>query len=268
MINSTALVRWETTPNKDLIVLNGLKKLSIEETCSRKQKSTDCYNPPSGKNITSTEQCHHNGSAPEGHIENVFYWEKNSFKFCAEGAIQNLMNILHCSKHDKDRFWNIVTSPVHLIPQALGESSVPKAVVKFVSNMILFKKACGSFAKNLKFTTTRGLQINFFQNLQQAIDILRMMRFPLVISVKGTHASCHHVVDTWRGMIIVYESKYTFPLTNGSLRQICGVSTSFDGISCGYGIFPPPYIVTPLTTSLLEVWNKMNIASKTVPLRV
>ncbi len=43
-------------------------------------------------------------------------------------------------------------------------------------------------------------------------------------------------------MIIDYESKYTFPLTNDSLRQICGVSTSVDGISCGYGTFPPPYI--------------------------
>jgi hypothetical protein len=54
-----------------------------------------------------------------------------SSKLSAEGAIQNLMNILHCSKHDMDQFWNIVTSPVHLIQQALAESSVPKAVVKF-----------------------------------------------------------------------------------------------------------------------------------------
>ncbi len=79
----------------------------------------------------STEQCHHDGSAPENRIENIFYCEKNSSKLCVEGAIQNLMNILHCSKYDMDQFWNINTSPVHLILQALGESSVPKAVVKF-----------------------------------------------------------------------------------------------------------------------------------------
>ncbi len=68
------------------------------------------------------------------------------------------------------------------------------------------------------------------------------MKFPLVISVKGTHACYHHVVVTWRGMIIDYESKYTFPLTDDSLRQFVGVNTSLDGISCSYGIFPSPYI--------------------------
>jgi hypothetical protein len=105
--------------------------LSIEETCSRKQKSTDLYNPPSGKKISAIEQCDHNGSAPEGCIGNIFYSENNSSKLCAEGAIQNPMSILHDFKHDMDQFWIIVTSSVHLIPQALGESSVPKAVVKF-----------------------------------------------------------------------------------------------------------------------------------------
>ncbi len=65
-------------------------------------------------------------SAFEGHVENIFYLENNSSKLCAEGAIQNLMNILHSSNHDLDQFWHIVTSPLHVIPQVLGESSVPK----------------------------------------------------------------------------------------------------------------------------------------------
>ncbi len=94
----------------DLVVLRDLKRLSLEEACSRKQKSTDFYSPPSGKKNASTEQCHHNGSAPEGCIEHIFYCERNSSKFCAEGAIGNLMDVLHCSKNDMDQFWNIVTS--------------------------------------------------------------------------------------------------------------------------------------------------------------
>ena len=96
--------------------------------------------------------------------------------------------------------------------------------------------------KKIKFGSTSALQINCFQNLQEVIDILRIMKFPLIILVKGTHASYHHVVVTWRGMIIDYESKYTFPLTNDSLRQICGVNTTFHGVSCGYGIFLPNHI--------------------------
>jgi hypothetical protein len=78
--------------------------------------------------------------------------------------------------------------------------------------------------------------------LQEAIDILRKMKFLLVILVKGTHACYHHVVVTWKGMVFDYESKYTFPMTNDSLRQVCGVNTTFDGINCGYGIFPPNHI--------------------------
>jgi hypothetical protein len=31
------------------------------------------------------------------------------------------------------------------------------------------------------------------------------MKFPLIISVMGTHACYHHIVVIWRGMIIDYE---------------------------------------------------------------
>jgi hypothetical protein len=95
------------------------------------------------------------------------------------------------------------------------------------------------FTQKIKLSSTSAFQIQRFQNLQEVIDILRIMKFPLIVSVMGTHACYHHVVDIWRGMIIDYESKYTFPLTNNSLRQICGVNTTFVEINCGYGIFPP-----------------------------
>jgi hypothetical protein len=40
------------------------------------------------------------------------------------------MNILDCPENDVEQFWDIVQSPVHLIQQKLGESFVPKAVLK------------------------------------------------------------------------------------------------------------------------------------------
>jgi hypothetical protein len=46
-----------------------LKGLPLEDTLPRKQKPTDFYNPPSGKIIASTEQCHNDGSVFEGHIK-------------------------------------------------------------------------------------------------------------------------------------------------------------------------------------------------------
>jgi hypothetical protein len=38
--------------------------------------------------------------------------------------------------------------------------------------------------------------------------------------------------------VIDYESMYMHPLTEDTLRQICSVNTTFQKISCGYGILP------------------------------
>jgi hypothetical protein len=40
-------------------------------------------------------------------------------------------------------------------------------------------------------------------------------------------------------MVIDYESMYTCPLTEESLRQVCGTNTTFQKVSSGYGLFPP-----------------------------
>jgi hypothetical protein len=137
-----------------------------------------------------------------------------------------------------EQFWDIVQSPVHLIQQTLGESFVPKAVLKSYGGCDSIQKSLWILHKKIKFSNTSALQIEHFQFLQVAVDVLRMMKFPLIILVKGKHACYHHVVVIWRGIIIDYESRYTFSLTNDSLRQICGDNSTFHGISCGYGIFP------------------------------
>ena len=59
-----------------------------------------------------------------------YFSVKNSTKLCAEGAIGNLMNVLHCNEIEVNQFWSIVQSPIHLIQTTLGESLVPKAVLK------------------------------------------------------------------------------------------------------------------------------------------
>jgi hypothetical protein len=82
----------------------------------------------------------------------------------------------------------------------------------------------------------------------------------------GTHAYYQHVVVIWRGRIIDYESKYTFPLTNDSLRRICGVNTTFVGISCGYAIFPLNHIQNSIDNISVEDWgiNKYNIKGSSI----
>jgi hypothetical protein len=69
------------------------------------------------------------------------------------------------------------------------------------------------------------------------------IKFPMLISLKlsveSKLAIYHHVVVVWREMVIDYESMYTYPLTEDKLRQICGVNTTFQQISCECGILPP-----------------------------
>ncbi len=227
------MIRWETTRKIDFVDVGDLKQFSIENSTPRKQKSTDFFSPLSGKKIASYEQRQNDRSDMQRCTKNKFYLVKNSSKLCAEGAIGNLMNVLHCHEIEVNQFYAIVKSPMHLILETLNESSVPKAMLKSSVECDSIQKSLWILCKQFKFSTTKLLRIECFKNLKKIIDILGEVKFPLIKSVMGTHAYYHHVVVVWRRMIIGYKSEYTFPLTNDSLRQICGVNTSFAGISCG-----------------------------------
>ncbi len=74
--------------------------------------------------------------------------------------------------------------------------------------------------------------------MKQSLKALLEIKFPMLISVESKFAAYQHVVVVWREMVIDYESMYTYPLTEDTLRQIFGVNTTFQQISCGYGILP------------------------------
>jgi hypothetical protein len=160
----------------------------------QENKKPQIFLIPLQEKNASTEQRQYGRSDLEGHPENIFYCEKNSSKLCAKGAIGNLMNMLHCPENDVTRFWDIVQSPVHLIQQTLGESCVPKAALKSCGEIDSIEKGLWILRKKIKFSTTSAFPIQRFQNLQEAINILRIMKFPLIISVMGAHACYHHVV--------------------------------------------------------------------------
>jgi hypothetical protein len=46
-------------------------------------------------------------------------------------------------------------------------------------------------------------------------------------------------VVVWNKKIIDYESMYTIPLSRETITELCGVTTKFQSISCGYGLIPP-----------------------------
>ncbi len=147
METNIASIRWETTQNIDYVDLEYLKCFSMDNSAPRKQKSTDFYTLPSGKKIALTEQHQYDRSDLQRCTENIFYLEKNSSKLCAERAIGNLMNVLHCLQNEVKQFWYIVQLPMHLILQTLGESSVTKAVLKSGGECDSIQKVCGFFVK-------------------------------------------------------------------------------------------------------------------------
>jgi hypothetical protein len=70
------------------------------------------------------------------------------------------------------------------------------------------------------------------------LKALFAIKFPMMISVESSQASYNHVVVEWKNMVIDFESMHTYALTEESLRQVCGVHTTFVHLTSGYGIIP------------------------------
>jgi hypothetical protein len=77
----------------------------------------------------------------------------------------------------------------------------------------------------------------------------------MLISVESKLATYHHVVVVWREMVIDYESMYTYPLTKDTLKQICGVITTFQKISCRYGILPSKICKSLQANQNIQDWG-------------
>jgi hypothetical protein len=81
------------------------------------------------------------------------------------------------------------------------------------------------------------------------------MNFPVIISVQAQRATYDNVVVIWRKMVIDYESKYMYPLTEDSLRQVSGFTTLFQKITNGYGIFPSKHICQSPENAHIKDWG-------------
>ncbi len=73
-------------------------------------------------------------SALDVQMENRFYSEDNLSKLCAEGAVKNLMNMLHCLSDELDTFWEMATMSVQetqfALKDLLNDKKVPNGGIK------------------------------------------------------------------------------------------------------------------------------------------
>jgi hypothetical protein len=95
--------------------------------------------------------------------------------------------------------------------------------------------------------------------LKQSLKALLEIKFPMLISVESKLATYHHVVVVWREMVTDHESMYMYLLTEDTLRQICGVNTTFQQISCGYGILPLKICKALQANQNIQDWGRANL---------
>ncbi len=72
--------------------------------------------------------------------------------------------------------------------------------------------------KEVQLSDHKKMNIKYFQCLKQSLKALLEIKFPMLISVESKFATYHHAVVVWREMVIEYESMYTYPLTEDTLR--------------------------------------------------
>jgi hypothetical protein len=152
-------------------------------------------------------------------------------------------------------FYELATSDLFTLMKSLNESFVPKAVLTPSLGSNSIQKCLWILHKKFKFQTIQKINYKHFQCLKQSLNALLEIKFPILVSVEIKFATYHHMVVVWREMVIDYESIYTYPLTEDTLRQICGVNTTFQRISCGYSILPSTICKTFEENQNIQDWG-------------
>ena len=234
----SVLVKWETSLKKEIVYLNDCRKLDVEATPVRKRKATEFFVPI---DVKAPEEIIHEAApddrliCTDGQLTNIFYNAENSSKQCAQGAIANLLHMLQCSKDQLDLFWQLANCDVEDLVTQLRQE-LPKNVKNCDDSI---EKCVWILRQKFKFTTTKKLNLTKLSSLTKTFNILKQLKFPVLIGVSSTQSSYNHVVVIWNGIVIDYESMHTYTLTEESLRQVCGTNTTFQKVTSGYGVFPP-----------------------------
>jgi hypothetical protein len=87
-------------------------------------------------------------------MKNMFFFNKNLSKLCTEGAIQNLLSMLHFLTEDMNILGESATSDLLTLMTSLNESYAPKAVLKPSLGIDLIQKCLWISHKKFNIQTT------------------------------------------------------------------------------------------------------------------
>jgi hypothetical protein len=248
----SVLVKWETSLKREYVFLNDCRRYDVEETSLvRKRKATDFFVPMASEEIVQESEPDDRLICADGQVENIFFNPDNLSKQCAQGAVANLLNMLQCSKEELDLFWHLANSDVGVLEKELCQQ-VPKIVQKSFDSI---EKCMWILRKQFKFNSTSKLNLKRLTSLKHTLKMLEQMKIPVLIGVSSTHSCYDHAVVIWNGVVIDYESMYTYPLTEESLRQVCGTNTTFQKVTSGYGLFPPKHLRRKVNNLNVTDWG-------------
>ncbi len=148
------------------------------------------------------------------------------------------MYMLHHSTKDITMFWELATTSLPSLRSSLNEDPIPRSIITSENMIDSIEKCLWILRKKFNFTTTKRLKVSCFNSLKLALNALLTIQFPMVISVESKQATYNHVVVVWQKMVIDFESLHTYLLMGESLRQVCGIHTTFFKINSRYGLFP------------------------------
>jgi hypothetical protein len=94
-----------------------------------------------------------------------YYSLENTSKFCAEGSVKNLLNMLRLSEHDVSMFWDLATAPLHSISEHLRDV-VPKIVCNHFSQVNLIEKCLWILQKQFKFIATKKMKWSYSTSIK------------------------------------------------------------------------------------------------------
>jgi hypothetical protein len=86
----------------------------------------------------------------------MFISNDNLSKLCAEGAIQNLLSMLHFLPEDINIFWELATSDLITLMKSLNESYVLRAVLTPSLGSNSIQKCLWILRKKYNFQTTKN----------------------------------------------------------------------------------------------------------------
>jgi hypothetical protein len=94
--------------------------------------------------------------------EKHVFSDENSSKICAEGAIQNILNMLHFLPEDMIFLEELAISDLLTLVKSLNESFVPKAVLTPSLGSNSIQKCLWILRKKFMFTTKKKIATSMF----------------------------------------------------------------------------------------------------------